>query len=59
MDAKLGRRGHVSIHGSLPVTAQRSSNAPNKAIQADVVDLELRIRNVYTGMLDVWLAWTS
>ena len=53
LDAKLGRRGHVGIQGSLPLTAppggsSSSSDAP-AAIQVDVVDLETRIRNVYTG----------
>lgn len=51
MDAKLGRRGHVSIHGSLPITAEGTGDRPSSAIQADVVDLELRMRNVYTGQL--------
>ena len=49
MDAKLGRRGHVGIHGSLPMGAQASSSTSPSAIHISVVDLETRIRNVYTG----------
>lgn len=57
LDAKLGRRGHVNVHGSLPMSTQQpqtlaaDSANPGSALSIEVVDLETRIRNVYTGEL--------
>ncbi len=61
----MGRRGHIKVRGGLPVTpvtpavtpsaSSPNPNSPDKGATPDgitiaVQGLELRVRNVYTGL---------
>ena len=60
VDARVGRKGHIRVRGILPV--YQSKQVPHGAapvlaamqhrLTLDVKDLELRVRNIYTGQLD-------
>ena len=59
MEAKVGRRGFIRVKGDLPLApsrtlrasmpAERRRASPWNAIVMDIHDLELRLRNIYTG----------
>lgn len=54
VEAKVGRRGFVRAKGDLPLSRPVDGRRPRSrwnAIVIDARDLELRLRNVYTGAI--------
>lgn len=63
LEARVGRRGHIKVRGGLPVTPSATSPTPlppstdpasqdvtPDGITVAVQGLELRVRNIYTGV---------
>ncbi|KAK9804274.1 hypothetical protein WJX72_004315 [[Myrmecia] bisecta] len=62
LEARVGRRGHIRVKGSLPLRPppsqmadSRSADAIASGMSLEVAGLEMRMRNLYTGHIDASL----